>query len=235
MKVLVLSDIHGNIEALNAVLNQVSNYDEVLVLGDLVDYGPDPDEIIDLIKGINAKVIKGNHDEAVVKGTDCRAGKYLHDVSIYTRENITLKKLGRPDIRWLSGLPYEENVSIGSLKGVAVHASVKDRLYKYLYPWLSDDVFRDYIEINNVDIVLVGHTHFQFIRPTSFKVKVVNPGSVGQPRDGDWRAAYALIDEDKILMGRVKYNVEATLKKLRRLVPIRDYYVKLHEVLTAAK
>ncbi len=74
MKILILSDIHGNYEALKSVFDKVGKFDEVLVIGDMVDYGPDPEVVIDFIRSLGAKVVKGNHDEAVASGVDCMCG-----------------------------------------------------------------------------------------------------------------------------------------------------------------
>ncbi len=230
MRVLVMSDIHGNAEALKAVIDDARDYDDVIILGDLVDYGPEPGKVIDEVRSLGARAIRGNHDEAAVMGIDCRAGPSLHEVSVYTREKITLAQLSRADKAWLGSLPYEIKLDLGPNEVVAVHASIKDKLFKYLYPWLGDEVIEDYIPLHG-GAVLVGHTHYQFLRPTGFGLKVVNPGSVGQPRDGDWRAAYLLVSEEGISFRRVKYDVNTVLNKLKELVDVRKYYEVLARIL----
>jgi predicted phosphodiesterase len=232
--VLVISDIHGNAEAFRAVISDAENYDDVVVLGDLVDYGPDPGKVIDEVKSLGARVVRGNHDEAVVKGIDCRAGPSLHEVSVYTREKITLPQLSKADIAWLGSLPYEIRLDLGFSEVIAAHASLKDKLFKYLYPWLGDEVMKEYLPLPR-GVALVGHTHYQFLRPTSFGIKIANPGSVGQPRDGDWRAAYMLISEDGISFRRVKYDVQAVLRKLKVLIDVGRYYEALANILLTGK
>ena len=232
MNILIISDIHGNYEALKSVLLDAGSYDEVIVLGDLVDYGPDPDLVIDEIRSLNPLIVKGNHDEAVSKGVDCRAGPLLHDASVYTREHITLSKLGKEDINWLRNLQYTIIKDLGNAKLFIAHASVKDPLYKYIYPWLSEEVLKDYLNAEGINYVVIGHTHYQFLRPTTFGIKVINPGSVGQPRDGDWRAAYSIIsDSGEVIFKRVKYDVNLTLYKLKELLNESLHYNKLSHIL----
>jgi len=236
LKTLIISDIHGNYVALKAVLKEASGYDDVIVLGDLVDYGPDPDLVIDEVRSMNPTIVRGNHDEAVAEGVDCRAGPSMHDSSIYTRKYITLMKLGERDVRWLRSLRYSVTKYLGSNRLFIAHASVKDYLYKYLYPWMNEDDARNYLWVEGFNYVIIGHTHYQFLRPTTFGIKVLNPGSVGQPRDGDWRAAYALIsDSGEVTFRRVKYEVNETLSRLKGLIGGSQHYVKLSKILMTGK
>ncbi|MCD6324429.1 MAG: metallophosphoesterase family protein [Desulfurococcales archaeon] len=235
-RLLLISDIHGNVESLKAVIESAPTYDEVLVLGDLVDYGPDPDAVIDIIKELGGKVVEGNHDHAVVKGVDCRAGPSLHDASVYTRKEITDKKLSRTDLRWLASLPDHVRMDLGSQTALAVHATPKDRLFKYLQPWLPEEEFKEYVGEEAPSLILVGHTHRRFLRPTSFGKVVINPGSVGQPRDGDWRASYAVLtDEGSVEFFRVKYDVETTIRKLKESVRSDEVFLKLANILRSGR
>ncbi len=236
MRWLVISDIHGNHEALTSVLNSAPRHDSVLVLGDLVDYGPDPDLVIDVVKELGAVVIMGNHDYAVAEKSDCRAGPSLHEASVYTRSEITLKKISRNDVKWLSSLPKHLVMDLGGFEAIVTHATPRDPLFKYLQPWLNDEVFREFVGEEGPDFVIVGHTHRRFLRPTSFGKVVVNPGSVGQPRDGDWRASYAVVGDDgSVQFFRVKYDVEATLRKLRSSVSRDDIFERLASILRRGK
>ncbi len=236
LKTLIISDIHGNYEALKSVLSDSGSYDEVIVLGDLVDYGPDPDLVIDEVRSLKPAIVRGNHDEAVAEGTDCRAGPSLHDASVYTRQHITLRKLSKEDIKWLKNLSYATKKDLGHIKLFIAHASVKNPLYKYLYPWVNEETLKDYLMVDGVNYVLIGHTHYQFLRPTTFGIKVMNPGSVGQPRDGDWRAAYAVIDDSgNILFKRTKYDVHSTIRKLKELINATPYCEKLSCILKEGK
>lgn len=230
MRALILSDIHANPYALKVVLDDAPSYDEVIVLGDLVDYGPRPAEVIDEVRSIGAEVIRGNHDEAVAKGIDCGCGPATHNLSVLTRERISYGTLSKADIVWLDTLPYE--LSLGW--GLAVHAAPSNKLYTYVYPWMSnEEICRELVTglrrlalrgCEGVEgIYLLGHTHHQFLRRLPGGTTVINPGSVGQPRDWDPRAAYALLEVDgdvvsSIEFRRVRYDVDALVRDLRELL-----------------
>jgi predicted phosphodiesterase len=227
---LLLSDIHGNLQALKTVLAKAKLYDEVIVLGDLVDYGPQPGEVIDELKGVGAVVLRGNHDEAVAYGVDCKCGEATHWLSVWFRENITIPVLSKSDRGFLAQLPLRLHLEAGEVAGEAVHAAPRNPLYSYLYPWLDDEeacrlatkpslrLGKSGSRCSPPPLVLVGHTHYQFLRVVHGAV-IVNPGSTGQPRDGDPRAAYAILDRDSgaVTFHRIKYPVEETIRVLRGL------------------
>lgn len=230
MRHLIISDIHANPYALRAVLDNAPPHDGVIVLGDLVDYGPRPGEVIDEVRSLGAKVVRGNHDEAVAKGIDCGCGPATHHLSVLTRERISYGTLSKADIAWLDTLPYE--LSLGW--GTAVHAAPSNKLYTYVYPWMSnEEICRELVtgprrlalrRCEGVGgLYLLGHTHHQFIRRLPGGSLVINPGSVGQPRDWDPRAAYAIVEVDGVeVVGvelrRVRYDVDAVLRDLRDLL-----------------
>jgi len=223
-RILLISDIHGNYEALKAVLNDAHSlgFDDVVVLGDLVDYGPDPDLVVDEVRSFKPKaIVRGNHDHAVGYGVDCGCGPATHAASVYTREEISLKKLSSNDVKWLASLPTRATLKTLGLEGVlATHATPAEELHDYLYPWFSDDRVTSSLKDFEGPALLVGHTHYQFTVRRLSKYIIVNPGSVGQPRDGDPRAAYAIIDDETttITFRRVKYDVNTTMRKLKALV-----------------
>jgi len=234
LRILVLSDIHGNLDALKAILEAVRGWDEVLVLGDLVDYGPEPGEVIDEVRSIGARVVRGNHDHAAAHGVDCRAGPQLHWVSVWFRENVTLKLLGRGDRAYLASLPLKLELDLGPARILAVHASPRDPLYDYLHPWLPPGEALERLE-GARGLVLIGHTHHQFARVVGQAI-LANPGGAGQPRDGDPRAPYLLVDDDgRITLGRVKYPVEAVERKLEALGIPEPYLGVLKYVLSRAE
>ncbi len=241
MKILLISDVHANIEALNSILDTVGGYDYIVYLGDLVDYGPSPAETIDKLKELDPIIVKGNHDEAVAYNIDCRCGEATHWLSIYTREKISLKNLGKEDIKYLRSLPEHRLIDIDNLKIFVVHASPSNPLYGYLYPWRpKHEILKMLKPTSNIgllseiryDILLYGHTHHQcYINVDG--VKIVNPGSVGQPRDYDWRAAAAILDTNKNIVSfiRVKYNVNKVIQKLSNLIHERSVLEALKTIL----
>ena len=213
MKVLLISDAHGNIEALEAILNH-TNADEVVFLGDAVDYGPNPVEVFDLLNSVNAKRVLGNHDAAAAFRIDCRSGPATHEASVVTRQMITLKLMPERSLSLLGKAERRIEFAYGDLKIRAMHAGLRDELY--------EDVTREQAEkldVEGTELLLLGHTH------VAYEVKreglwVVNPGSVGLPSDGDPRASYAVLDTDtqQITFGRARYDIERVVSKLRNIL-----------------
>ena len=233
VKTLVISDIHGNLEALKAVIEDAKGFDEMIVLGDLVDYGPSPAEVIDTLRQYSPKIVRGNHDHAVAFGVDCRCGEKTHWISVWFRENITLKLLTKKDKEYLASLPLE--IKMNDI--TAVHASPSNPLYAYVYPWITEEEVCNNIrgnltlsprrenECSIEGVYLIGHTHFQFHRVSRGAI-IANPGSVGQPRDSDPRASYMLLDAERgsFEYRRVKYDVEKTIEKIKEL-GVKDPYL----------
>ncbi len=241
MRILILSDIHGNLDALKAVLAHVDRWDEVFVLGDLVDYGPEPHHVIDIIKELRPKIIvRGNHDHAVAFNADCRCRSEIHDISVYTRKNITMKLLSHGQMKWLASLPLRTRIDLGNAIFYIVHGAPADPLYGYVEPKISDKELREMI-INSVSlfnhnkttgVILLGHTHIPFLRDLA-GIKVFNPGSIGQPRDGDARASYGILDLNKNVFKiyKVEYPVERTIRKLESFRLDKVYLMKLKKIL----
>lgn len=249
MRVLLISDIHANHDSLKSILENARNYDEVIVLGDLVDYGPDPDLVLDEVRLTGAKIIRGNHDEAVSKNVDCRCGHELRDASEYTRNRISMRKLSDNDRKFLSSLPEVFRIDVVEPPLVLVHGNLQQPLYGYLYPWLSNEeicwslqerkTYRLSVSKKECElptsVFVVGHTHHQFLRRVREAV-VINPGSAGQPRDGDARASYAIYDttDNSIAFYRVEYDVEKVLRRLQELIEDQNIYNKLAGILRKA-
>ena len=208
MRVLVISDVHGNLAALEAVLAEP--HDAVVCLGDLVGYGPEPGACARRIRIEAGLVLQGNHDRALGEGVPprCRAEfEWLAEA---------LAPVGRTQLEpgeraWLAGLPRMATREYDGLRCLLVHATPRDPLYRYLgsdgAEWARE------IGTLDADTVLVGHTHLQF-ELTAAGRHVINPGSVGQPKDGDPRAAYAVLENGAVRLGRVTYDVERTVAAL---------------------
>ncbi|AFZ70069.1 putative phosphoesterase [Caldisphaera lagunensis DSM 15908] len=241
MKILLISDIHGNIEPFNEIVKN-ENFDEVLFLGDAVDYGPKPAEVIDKLKELGAKSVLGNHDNALIYNIDCMCGEATHWISVYFRENYTKKMVNRSQIDYLKNFKIKLEIDIdGFGKGLLTHGSPSNPLYGYLYPWLSDDNITKmlYKELRlksdenktpklAYDIYLIGHTHYQFMKKINNSI-IINPGSAGEPRDNDYRAAYAIIDTEtkNIILKRIKYNVDKVIRNLEDLKIPNPYLTHL--------
>ena len=205
MRILLLADIHANWHALQAVQEP---HDVCVCLGDLVDYGLEPAPCISWVRRHAHFIVRGNHDHAVAQDVrvNGRTGfKYLTGVT----RPITKERLADDDIRFLSRLPLTRTVTLGNTRFLFVHATPRDPMDEYA-PADPEFWARRLVDID-ADVICVGHTHQQYVLEVGGKL-VVNPGSVGQPRDGDPRAAYAVIEDNRVDQKRVDYPIEETVR-----------------------
>lgn len=205
MRILVIGDIHANWAALQAVANEP--HDLCLFIGDLVDYGLDPAPCIDWVRNNARYAVRGNHDhgaaqDVLVQG---RAGfKFLTGIT----RMLTRERLDPADLRYLGRLPVSRMVTIESTRFLLVHASPRDPLDEYSPP--DVEFWSRRLANIDTDVVCVGHTHHPYVLEVGGKL-VINPGSVGQPRDGDPRASYAVIEDYNVELKRVEYPIEDTV------------------------
>ncbi|MCK7517420.1 MAG: metallophosphatase family protein [Ignavibacteriales bacterium] len=209
MKSLIISDIHANFPALQAVLSNDASYDKLIFLGDVVDYGPHPKECLTFIKENADYYVRGNHDNALGYDTDCNSMGTFREFSYATRAwHNTL--LDKDDIRFLKDMPIITKAHFDDKSFLLAHASPKGDISKYLnkneIASEIDDVIAEYI--------LVGHTHVQYKLKLEYNL-IVNPGSVGLARDGG-QACYAVYDNGVITLKRIDYDVEKTISDLKK-------------------
>ena len=226
MKILIISDIHGNITALDAINEKA---DLVLCLGDVVNYGPYPKECIERVKNLTDKIVRGNHDNAVGKGMDCRCSAKYKEISDAGKV-FTNNVLNTSEKNFLSNLPVTLKVEIKGEIFLLSHASPGGDMYKYIRPETTDKDLK--LEINDIgaDIVFIGHTHLPMIREVD-GIKIVNPGSVGQPRDGIPMVSYAIWEDGKVEIKRVAYNIDAAVKGLQETSIPSNHVKKLSKIL----
>ena len=231
----ILSDIHGNLEALQAVLADLraQGADEVYCLGDVVGYGPNPLECIDLARQFQMTVL-GNHDQAAI--FDPAGFSPMAERAIFwTREQLENPETPaeQREQRWefLAERPRIHR----DQHGMFVHGSARNPLNEYVFPEHAFDQRRMERLFSLVErCCFQGHTHvpgvftvqpgngFQFITPEEMdsthlldaRKTIINVGAVGQPRDGDWRACYVLLDGNRVVFRRVEYDVEETVAKI---------------------
>lgn len=230
MRYLILSDIHANITALDAALESVAGrWDRVICLGDVVGYGPDPNEAIDRVRSLEAITIRGNHDKAVVGLLNSEDFNPLAQAAVlWTREQL------RPDNRtYLETLP-KGPVSVDGFS--IVHGALHDE-DEYVF---APEQALDGLLNAPSEVTFFGHTHIQggFLRRQETieilssrpapdishstlpieegSTYLVNPGSIGQPRDSDPRSAFAIADLDRrsVEFWRVPYDIEAVQKRM---------------------
>jgi putative phosphoesterase len=213
MKLLVVSDIHANRPALRAIREPV---DAVVCLGDIVSYVPSPRECLAWVRERAAHVVRGNHDTALADGTAPGVAAFKRTLALATLERHR-HLVAEEEVAWLRTLPTELSFRCDDYRFHAVHASPADHLFSYrLTPDLDDEELKKEVAEVRADIVLVGHTHLPMSRGAWTKV-VLNPGSVGQPLDGDPRASYAVIEDGVAEIRRVEYDVEETVVGIRRM------------------
>jgi len=196
MDIGVISDVHGNAVAFETVLADMPDVDAYVCAGDVVGYGPQPAECLERLRALDAPTVMGNHDRAVATDTAFAFNSIARAGVEYSRTHLSDEQRA-----WLDGLPDERVLFDGRVKVVHGHPDDPDR---YTYPSLfSPDLLED------EDVLVLGHTHIQAHEHYDEGV-VMNPGSVGQPRDGDPRAAYAVLDLDSLTVDerRVRYDID---------------------------
>ncbi|MCL5407747.1 MAG: metallophosphatase family protein [Candidatus Thermoplasmatota archaeon] len=232
MRILIFSDIHANKYALSTLLNN-ENFDEAVFLGDIVDYGTSPTEVVEEVRRTAKHIVSGNHDYAAAFNKDCLCSQENHELSVYTRENITMKDLGKKEIDFLRSLPTSLDVELDGVAFHLVHGAPADSLYGYLYPWkISNDLLRDPMSFTQEQgNYLVGHTHYQFLVNYSGNL-IVNPGSSGQPRDGNPKPAYAVFDTEKesFELKRFSYDRSNLKNDLRERIKDPKQLEKLYKL-----
>ncbi len=225
MKLAIISDIHANYEALDSVLEDIDSkgVSQILCLGDIVGYGPDPLRCVTRIQSLGCPVIRGNHDH------DAANDRPLDNLNDTARLSLewTRKELSSAQREWLGSLPFSRRVG-----RFAISHSSLDQPEAWHYIRDLADAERS-LNLQNVPLCFIGHTH----RPGYFEQKggitheirkkshdidndakvLVNVGSVGQPRDGDMRASYVIFDrvQRTIEFQRVEYEVAKTQERIR--------------------
>ncbi len=206
-----ISDVHSNLEALTTVMNVIEGA-EVFCLGDVVGYGANPNEVVEVLMDAKAKVLMGNHDSAAVTGDVGGFNARAALAAVWTRERLT-----RENLAFLSALPLRLVEEVEGAKLYAVHGSPDDPLREYVDPRTHAELFSHYLQKTNSHVISLGHTHVPFAW-TGEGGTVFNPGSVGQPRDGDPRASFALATFEhgraEVELKRVEYDVGTASRKI---------------------
>ena len=236
MRILIISDIHANLTALETVLTSVEGFDAVWCLGDLVGYGPDPNECISIVRDLpGIKCIIGNHDAAVLNQIDSETFNPEARAAIQWTQNSLLKK----SRAFLEDLPERLEFDQVTL----AHGSPRHPVWEYLLDTRTATLNFSYFE---TPLCFVGHTHLPVIYSlfddnhlASLDIPepnkkidlpsrtIINPGSVGQPRDRDARAAFAIYDDENNTWDyrRVEYDVAAVQERMRAAeLPERHIY-----------
>jgi predicted phosphodiesterase len=225
MRYAVIADVHGNLEALEAVLKRLKeeSYDAILFLGDSVGYGPDPNECVELLKKKAQVLLAGNHDLAAAGLTDTE----FFNPHARTAIEWTQAVLKDENKKFLASLPIEKQMIDEDL--YLVHSTPKEP-EKWHYLITSWDAYKNFPFFSK-KICLIGHSHVPAIieeppegKISTFNIRaeikenhryIINAGSVGQPRDGNPEAVYVLLTENSVEIKRVSYDILLTQKKMR--------------------
>ncbi|HDO19633.1 MAG TPA: metallophosphoesterase [Thermoplasmatales archaeon] len=203
MKIAFISDIHSNLHALIKVLEEMEKegIDEIYCCGDIVGYNAFPSECVDLIRKKIKLSVKGNHDYATVTGNTSWFNEYGVAGVNYSRQ-----MLSEGDMDFLKGLNKYEYLDIGNRRIYIAHGSPRDEMFEYVFPDKSEEDLFDMTRFIDADIIVLGHTHIPMKRKIGKKL-ILNPGSVGQPRDGNPDASFMVIDDNNVTFRRGKYDI----------------------------
>jgi putative phosphoesterase len=221
MRILILADIHSNWAALSSIREE---FDACFVLGDIVDYGCDPLPCNDWTHQHATAAVRGNHDHAVAQRVTPRGGGGYRRLAAETRP-INWNLIDSFRTKFLARLPLTLSVTLEGKRFFLVHGSPRDPLDEYLP--VEADAWRARLEGIDADFICTGHTHV----PMDLEVdgrRIINPGSVGQPRDGDPRASYAIIDDGNVSFHRVDYDIDAAVEQMR-VAGLAEWAVELNE------
>jgi putative phosphoesterase len=213
LKIVVISDIHSNLVAFQAVIASLPKYDHLLFLGDLVGYGPEPNEVIKQLQQLKpSSALMGNHDYAVATGDATGFSPHAEVAVEWTRRHIRPQNLA-----YLSSLLTSARMELGNTRMALFHGSPRDPLSEYIFPGITDQLAMKVIQSAGAPLVLLGHTHVSMVY--SFEREMLaNPGSVGQPRDGDPRAAFAVLTLSEgrfsFEITRVEYDINSVASKI---------------------
>ncbi len=249
----VISDIHSNLEALTTVLSDIERrgIKTIYCLGDVIGYGPNPKECLDLIIEKTEWCVLGNHDYAVFY-EPTNFNYAAEQASFWTREVLEIegeKELHNRRWSFLGGLPMRQTLKTKQEASTIVmdfvHASPRRPINEYIFP---DDVYTNPVKVRVLfervrHICFVGHTHLPgvFLDEPDFYLPeelgnvypivddekaIINIGSVGQPRDKDNRASYVYVDENELHFVRLKYDFETTMEKIKAIDRLDNFHAE---------
>ena len=210
LRLAVLSDVHSNLPALQAVLADVdrTGADGIWVAGDLVGYNPWPNEVLDLLHARQVRAIRGNHDRGVLGGDTSWFNELAAEAIRWTRIHMTPASVG-----YLKDL--EDRIRVPMPEGpVAMYHGSPRNDDEYVFLWTADEAM---VRMAAAPFVILGHTHLPMVLRFRSGI-LVNPGSVGQPRDGDPRAAWGVLDLARRTFDvrRVSYDIDSVASEIRK-------------------
>jgi putative phosphoesterase len=212
VRVAFVSDVHSNLEALEAVLDEVGGL-KVYCCGDIVGYGASPNEVVRILRGVGATCVLGNHDQASLQGDVGEFNPRAAMAAIWTSQHLSDESRA-----FLGSLPREVSTDLGGKRLYLAHWSPDHRMWDYVLPSTHSALFDYYLKKVSADVMALGHTHQAFQWRGDGGGLVFNLGSVWQLRNGDVRASFAMLSvedgEVQLEIRQVEYDVERAAKKI---------------------
>ena len=220
MRLAFLSDMHSNQPALLNVIDDIETrcVDKTYCLGDLVGYGPTPNQVIDTIRHLGLPTIMGNYDEGVgFERGGCGCAYVTDEEKINGQKSVdwTIEKVTPDNKEFLRNLPNKIEFTVDGYMFLLIHGSPR-RINEYLYEDRPEGSLMRILEPLDIDVMVCGHTHKQYHRQVA-GIHIINDGSVGKPKDGDSRACYAIVDTDdglSVEFRRVEYPIELVAEQI---------------------
>jgi putative phosphoesterase len=218
MKLAFISDIHGNYHALKEVFKQIKKLDikKIYCLGDIVNYYYDPDKCIDLLIKNKVKCIKGNHEKILLSSLKKKELRNFFAERYGNSIHINLKKIKKRHLNFIKSLPSRMNIRIGKKKTIIAHGA----------PWKNDFYFYKNTKkkwINKIkkydkEIFILGHTHHPMNLRLSNKKIIINPGSIGQPRNNSKKACWLMINDENMKFDFIetKYSLTNLIRSIKK-------------------
>ncbi len=202
MKLAIVADIHSNLQALEAVMMEIerADIDQVVCAGDIVGYGANPNECCRIVRGAVTHAVLGNHEISVL--TEDRTGM---NPEAAEADRWTSSALEREPQLFLKSLETGSMFEVGSTRAAMYHGSIGSAI-EYVF---ENEINEDIVRRSGGDLLILGHTHVPYVKDFG-STMAVNPGSVGQPRDGDPKASFAVLDTDRrsCIVKRIGYDID---------------------------
>ena len=230
MKVAVISDLHANIYAFNAVLNDLDKekVSTVLVVGDIIGYYYWPADVVNILMQDERFVcIRGNHEDILQDVLSSRESADFYRKKYGSGYDFCQEQLSETQINWLTSLPREKNITLDGVTFYISHGSL-GRSDEYLYPDVSlDKLITNY---SDARYTFYGHTHYPFIHEYGGKC-LANPGSIGQPRDEGGLASYLILNTENnvIRFKRKSFDTAAVIMKAKKIDPALEYLAAIFD------
>ncbi|WP_299195676.1 metallophosphoesterase family protein [uncultured Erythrobacter sp.] len=222
MKVAVLSDIHANIDALDAVLAEVraEGIERLILLGDYVGYYFEPRAVIEALSAFDCVGIQGNHDRMALAARDDPSARDAYRGQYGSAIDAALDQLGQAEWDWLAAHPVSRDITLGEYRIHLAHGATFDP-DAYIYPDAPTARFDRLTHGVDADAIWLGHTHYPFMRVGAGGPAILNPGSVGQPRDIGGLASWAIFHAETgaTAFRRTEFQVHGLLAECRRRDP----------------